>query len=309
MFLNYYSKVRKKEEKNVLLIEQSYKYWCEALFEKCMRIFEWSIPEKCNLPQKEIEMRLLLNGFCGFVQDPLSGWTIASGSLSGTTKYWDEFTDFTFAAPKCRGGNFKIGEKCVVINNTQLRNSLYPMICRYASLLAHSEISLKCSLVNLRENNTFAVEDDDTAESVRDYHAKCYKGDTDVIVDKSLINAVQNVTTNRTSNTSVIDCIDAKNELLRMFFNEIGVRYSRDKKERMIESEVSNDTQMLLINISDMLAQRERACNEIKKVFDLDFSVKLSKEFDILERGKKNDDIRISNCEPNESANQLKLFE
>lgn len=297
MFLNYYSKARKKEEKEVLQIQQSYKYWCDVLFEKCMRIFEWTIPEKCNIQQKEIEMRLLLNGFCGLVNDPLSGWTVASGSLSGVTKYFDEFTTFTFAAPKCRGGDFDIGKKCVLIDNTQLRNSLYPMICRYASLLAHSEISLKCSLVNLRENNTFAVEDDDTAESVRDYHAKCYKGDTDVIVDKSLISAVQNVTTNRTSNTSVIDCIDAKNELLRMFFNEIGVRYSRDKKERMIESEISNDTQMLLINISDMLAQREKACRDIKKVFGLDFSVKLSKEFDIIKGVAYNDDYRISERE------------
>lgn len=303
MFLNYYSKTRKKEEKEVLQIHQSYKYWCEVLFEKCMRIFEWTIPEKCGIPQKEIEMRLLLNGFCGLINDPLSGWTIASGSLSGVTKYFDEFTDFTFTAPKCRGGNFKIGKECVIIDNTQLRNSLYPMICRYASLLAHSEISLKCSLVNLRENNTFAVEDDDTAESVRDYHAKCYKGDTDVIVDKSLINAVQNVTTNRTSNSSVIDCIDAKNELLRMFFNEIGVRYSRDKKERMIESEVSNDTQMLLINISDMLAQREKACREIKKVFGFDFSVKLSKEFDIIKGGAYNDDNRISERKSDEPTN------
>ena len=71
---------------------------------------------------------------------------------------------------------------------------------------------------------------------------------------------------------------------LRMFFNEIGVRYNRDKKERMIESEVENDEQMLLLNINDMLKQRKKACDEINMIFNRNISVKLSPEFKIIER-------------------------
>ena len=66
-----------------------------------------------------------------------------------------------------------------------------------------------------------------------------------------------------------MDCIDARNELLRMFYNDIGVRFTKDKKERMIESEVSSDNQMLLFNISDMLHQWEKASAEINKLFNL----------------------------------------
>ena len=87
-----------------------------------------------------------------------------------------------------------------------------------------------------------------------------------------------------------MDCIDARNELLRMFYNEIGVRYNRDKKERMIESEVENDEQMLLLNINDMLKQRQNACKEINNIFGRNISVKLSPEFEIIKRkeGKDN---------------------
>ena len=91
-----------------------------------------------------------------------------------------------------------------------------------------------------------------------------------------------------------MDCIDARNELLRMFYNDIGVRFTKDKKERMIESEVSSDNQMLLFNISDMLHQREKASAEINKLFNLNTSVTLSKEFKLLSNGgvESYDDIK-----------------
>ena len=54
----------------------------------------------------------------------------------------------------------------------------------------------------------------------------------------------------------------------------------------MITDEVSDDNQMLLFNINDMLHQREKACEEINTVFGLQVSVKLSDEFNII----KNDE-------------------
>ena len=296
--------IAKKEEYEITNLDNSYRYWTNMLLEKCMRIFNWeNLPKK--IPSKEIEIRLLLDGFCGYVNDGILGFMIASGGMSGVTCYWDEFTKFTYAAPTAHGGTVNIGKDCVIINNTQLRNSLYPMICRYASLLAHADVSLKCALINLRETNTYAASDENTAKSVNAYHKKMYNGAYDVIIDSSLINAVQNVANNQSGNSQVMDCIDARNELLRSFFNEIGVRYTRDKKERMITSEVDNDSQMLLINISDMLAQRQDACKKINKLFGTNISVELSKEFQIInnvESEVENETRTVSNIESDISA-------
>ena len=52
----------------------------------------------------------------------------------------------------------------------------------------------------------------------------------------------------------------------------------------MIESEVENDQQLLLFNINDMLRQRENACKKINELFDLNVSVKLAPEFNIINR-------------------------
>lgn len=287
MFLYEYGLCNnKKIEEQQLLIDKSYKYWQDTLFEKCIRIFNWSgLP----FPQKEIEMRLLLNGFCGVVDDALKGVMVATGSMSGVTQYFDEFTDFTYASATARGGTKKINRDCVIVNNTAIRNPLFPMICRTASLLAHSEISLKCALVNMRETNSFSCDNEATAESVKAYHKQAYNGKLDVIVDSAIVKdgSINNLTQQNKGALGVMDCIDARNEILRSFFNEIGVRYNRDKKERMVESEVSSDTQLLLVNIKDMERERKDACERINKIFGLQTSVEISEEFKPLlnERG------------------------
>ena len=46
---------------------------------------------------------------------------------------------------------------------------------------------------------------------------------------------------------------------------------------------------MLLLNINDMLNQRQNACVEINRIFGRNISVKLSPEFKIIERKEVND--------------------
>ena len=289
MFLKEY-KLLSQEEKEILMVPSSFEYWCEVLFEKACRIFEWDGLEEF-FPQHEIEVRLLKYGYCGFVNDELAGIMVCQGGMSGPTQYCDMFKYFTYAAPEARGGTKRIGRTCVIINNTALRNSLMPMIKRYASLLAHAEVSLKCALVNMRYNDTFKAEDSATAESIKSWHNKLYEGGNDVIVDKSLVDSVKSISNSKSANgLGVMDAIDARNEILRSFYQEIGVRYTRDKKERMVESEVNNDDQMLLLNINDMLRQREKAAKEISEMFNLDVTVKLSSEFEMIQGGEPNVD-------------------
>ena len=69
-----------KDEKSVLKLGKSFEYWRYNLLERCMRIFEWG-----NLPfdQKEIEMRVLTDGWTGFVNDANVGYAVSRGSMNG----------------------------------------------------------------------------------------------------------------------------------------------------------------------------------------------------------------------------------
>lgn len=287
MYLAKYG-LGKKAEKDILKLDYSFKYWCDMLFEKCMRIFTWS---GLTFPQKEIESRLLIDGYCGFLKDSKVGLMVASGGMSGVTQYYDEFTTFNWSAVGVANTKSRaIGKDCVIINNNQLRNPILPMVLRYASLLAHADISLKCALINTRETNAYASSDENTAENISRYYEKLYNGDSAAILDESLIESVKNIS-NRESTTAIKDCLSARTDLLTNFFKEIGVKSANDKKERMIESEVDSNNQLLLFNISDMLAERKKACEEINRIIGINITVELSDEFKALQGGARNEII------------------
>ena len=287
MYLSHYG-LGKKAEKDILKLDYSFKYWSDMLFEKCMRIFTWTgLP----FPQKEIESRLLIDGYCGFLDDSKKGLMVSSGGMSGVTQYYDEFTNFNWSAPTVANTKTRtIGIDCVIINNNQLRNPILPMVMRYASLLAHADISLKCALINTRETNTYASSDENTAENINRYYDNLYNGDSASILDESLIESVKNIS-NRESTTAIKDCLSARTDLLSNFFKEIGVKSANDKKERMIESEVDSNNQLLLFNISDMLVERKKACEEINKIFGTNITVELSEEFKELQGGARDDNM------------------
>lgn len=159
MFLNNYTssklaeKMLLKETEIELQLPQSVNYWVEMLFEKIVRIFEW---EGLTFPQREIEMRLISTGFCGFVKDDILDYMVAYGGMSRPTQYFDVFKDFTYSAPLAKGGTKKIDKDCVIINNTALRNPMNVFIKRYAILLAHCDVTLVMSLVNLRTKKYYS---------------------------------------------------------------------------------------------------------------------------------------------------------
>lgn len=283
-------KIIKSEQKEMSLAD-IYVDNCNLLFEKCVRIFKWNeLPE--NLPQREIEKYLISLGFCGFVNDKKCGFMVSNGGMTGPTQYDDVFRKFTYARPTAYGGIVTIGKDCVIIRNTSIMNSLSGLIRRTASQLAHADITLRAALVNYRANEVLSAEDDATAESINAYYDSLYEGKLKAIVDSGLINGVKNLSSSK-SYADLLKLTDVKNEIMRSFFAEIGIRQKSDKRERLVTEEVESDSMMLLFNIHDMLEQRQNACEEINKIFGLNMSVELSEEWDYLKKERSiNDEVR-----------------
>lgn len=260
------------------------------LFEKCVRIFKWNEVPK-NLPQREIEKYAIALGFCGFVNDKKCGYMVSNGGMTGPTQYDDVFKKFTYSRPTAKGGTVTIGEECVIIRNTSMMNPLSGLIRRTASQLAHADITLRAALVNYRANEVLSADDDTTAESINTYYSSLYEGNLKAIIDSGLINGVKNLSSSK-SYADLLKLTDVKNEIMRSFFAEIGIRQKSDKRERLVTEEVESDSMMLLFNIHDMLEQRQKACEEINKIFNLNMSVELSEEWDYLKQERSvNDEI------------------
>lgn len=278
-----FDKMLIKDEKSVLTLSNSFAYWQNMLLEKTMRLFKYT-----NLPfkQRELEFRLLFDGWTGFVNDKKVGYAVTHGGMYGVTEYWDKFTNFIYAGPVFQGGDLKIDKECVIIDNTSLRSSIIPMINRYASLLAHAELSVKSAMISLRKMEVFAVEDRKTAEEVKNFHNALYKGEYEAIVNHGLVNPITNIGSTNSNTNAVMLAWDVREEIYRSYFNALGVRAVRDKKERMVVSEVDADAQMLLVNIHDMLQCREEGFDKVNEIFGLDIGVDLGDEFEYLDEDK-----------------------
>lgn len=270
-----------------LKLRSSILYYNSFLFEKCIRIFEW---EGLPFNQVALEAPVMATGYAGFVYDKMyKGYIAVPGGLTGVTPFSNLiYSEFIYAAPKCEGGTRAIYPynkfgSAVIVENTSLRNSILPLIHRYSVLLAHADVSIRDALINIRYNDVVPAADDSEAESIKEWHDKVINGEFSPIPDSTFLQRPPIIPLTITGKGQIaLDTIEARGEILRSFFQEIGLRMVKDKRANMIEDEVSSSDMLLMFNISDMLKCRKAAAQYISDCFNIPVSVKLSPEFEAL---------------------------
>lgn len=283
MFLEEY--VENKEGSKVLKLaresttyNRGYMYWRDALFERVMRLFVWE--GTGELKPKEIEQRLHIAGHCGITK--INGekeLTAMFGTFYGVTKYIDEFTNYMVRCP-IYSGKRTIGKDVVVINNNSLRNATYYLIHHYAVLLAHTEVTLVNELVNARDSGGIPIASTEKQKaSILDYQGKVYNGQYGVVSDMGML-GVNYAGTDRKTAQNIMDIIEVREKLIKSFYSDIGVRSAFEKRNNTVQAEVEADTSLLLLNLSDMLDCRKKACEEVNDMFDTNWSVHVAEEID-----------------------------
>ena len=253
----------------------SYNYWVDNLFERAMRLFIWDCD---GVEQKEIESRLLLNGSCG-VTDKYGGLIAFFGSITGVTDYYDEGTHYNIYSPK-HSESLEIGKDVAIISNNSLRNALFPLIHQYAVMLAHTDVTISSTLVNMRDTGgTPVAGTSKVSESIKQYRRCLFEGKIGTIIDPAFMNA-KFVDSHTNVNTNVKDLVETRRNLLNDFYSDIGVKTAWNKKGNMIAEEVQADTSMLLLNLSDMLEERVKGCERVNNMYGTNWSVKLNPELE-----------------------------
>lgn len=252
----------------------SFKFWRNQLFSQVNKLFTW---EGLPFPQKEIETRLALYGYCGIVKGNKE--IIASDvSLYGITDYYDEFTDMNYVTP-LQNGSKKINVDSVLVDNNTLRNPTINIIDRYAMLLAHTEITFINALVNGRAVSTAIATSNKQAESIRNYQNKLYSGASDVIVDSSFI-GIEIKPNDNTYLKDIKSIYDVRQNILYSFYEDLGIKKNQQKRERLVTDEVEADETLLKLNIKDMYDARKRACDEVNRIFGTNWIVKCNIDYD-----------------------------
>ena len=297
LFLENFKEWRIKNIKKGFTIEPSYFYWCNALLEYAIRLFTWeNLPE--SLPQHEIEFSTLTHGYGVIVENKGEYIAPFNYSRNGVTNYYDMFTHVNFSTPISTGYNAKIGKNAIIVPNNSLKMPLTPKIQRYATLLAHTDISIVCELVNNRQSSLIETINQSESDKANIYFNRLYNGDLSTIVNKGFEMLKINDMSKR-SQSEVEKLIVIRNKLLQAYLEEIGIKKQTEKKERMITDESISNNEMLKLNISDMLECRQKAADEFNKISGLNVTVKCNIDYletvensvDIVESGEKENDI------------------
>lgn len=256
----------------------SYRYWIDALLEYPMRLFTLEGLPK-SIPEHEPEIISFIRGYAPIVQLGSGDWIAAPESgMFGLTDYYDMFTQINFATPLHYGAR-DIGKNAFIIRNTALKNPLMPKVKRYASLLAHADISIVCELVNLRESDVLEVISDSQRAAADQYMLDKYEGKTHSLVNKGFSMLKHNFTDNK-SQAENSRLWDLRERILASYLEEIGIRKPQQKRERQTVSEVLGDSPMLRLNVSDMHYTRQKDWDKFNDKTGYNVRVKCNINYD-----------------------------
>ena len=248
-----------------------YNFRTNQLLEYMMRLFTWKgLPE--SIPEHEIDIYLFLYGRCGINKARINDDLLAVvPEWTGSTNYLDIPRTYTWCTP-LQSGQCYIGRNGVLIDNTKLHNSSYPLIHATASRLAHVDSTIICALVNGRDNVAIKASTQKFAADAEAYQRQKYNGIPSFIVDKGFSTiGIEDLKTQNSMN--IRELLDAEQLILSEFYETIGINKTVEKRERLITAEAAANEQLLRLNINNMFDCRKKGAEQINDMFGTNITV------------------------------------
>ena len=151
-------------------------------------------------------------------------------------------------------------------------------------------------LINARDNNGIPIVlTEKQKQSVMSYQAQKFNGQYGAIADPSALGV--NYTQASILQASLFkEMWETRNNILKEFYSDIGIKAAFDKKSNTIDAEVKSDNSLLLLNIKDMLDYRKRGCDDVNALYGTNWSVKVSDEinYKLVDVVGANDDTEVN---------------
>ena len=279
-------------------VENGYHYWFNKLLQRCMSIFNWhGLPD--TLPEREIELNLLLTGHCIVFEHENKLITQVTTLYGNEDSIYYYPTKAIYASPKAGYGTLEINKNCSIIYNSPLQNNIFYLpnegglltfIQRYARMLADIESTINIYTVNTRATSFPTAANDTVKNSLEKFFDKIAIGKRAVVSDNAIIEQFRNVEITRSNyKDGINDLLIARDKTLEMFYRDIGIKFYNPKKAQVTEDELETNDQLLLISITDMLKEQqqgaERLNNMYGRKYNFNASVEIAPEF---KRGDEN---------------------
>ena len=240
-----------------------------------LSIFKWeNLPETCN--ERFLENTLFEYGRAVFVEDPNMSYLTLRTNISGPLNVYNE--PIAYRAYGVGYNEIYSTEECVLIRNNPLEKSTESTIVLFAERLARIELALATN-INAQKTPILIRCEEKTKQTLMTVYEQ-YEGNKPAIVaSKSLQEKPLEVLS-----TGAPYVADKLREEKHAVWNEaleflgINTNPSDKKKERLINAEVESNNEQIDIQTLTMLASRQKAADEINKMFGLGIKISLRVE-------------------------------
>jgi len=241
-------------------------------FNKVCRMFEY---EDFDIPVREVELSLIKRGYVCLKEIDGKGYALWGG-LGGVPNAYYLPTTIVVANPYLKyNATLTIDKDCVVGWNDTTHIGLYPLIQKYATLLAEIELSADIKVILSRLAYLISVGDNKTKASVEKVIKDLYDGEIGIALDNALLEKLS--TNPLTDSGKVGDFIELEQYYLSRLLNELGLSSNYNMKRESLnsnETQLEGDNELTLVQ--DMLKCREEMIEKYNKMYNKHAKVKLS---------------------------------
>lgn len=178
----------------------------------------------------------------------------------------------------------ELNKDCVLVRNDTYMRGVSWIHRKYAALLTEAEISLRSTLICLRDQMTFIAKTEPQRLAVEKYIADREAGVFGSILAPELGSPLEIAQADGRTN-SVELAVNGRQAIYAAWYNEIGLNPSFSlKREYTSAQEIDTNTDLLIPAIDDMLHCRELACDAINAMFGTSISVRKSSAWEIKQQ-------------------------
>lgn len=243
---------------------------------RLQKMFKYTnLPE--TIPREMLEYYLMINGTC-FIAEYDGDLYAFTGSFGGEPDAYYRPTRYVVANPALKmSKDFDIKSDGVLIRNDSIWQGLYPLMARYASLMAENILTLRSADVMLRVIAMLTAPDDKTRVAAEAYLKKLEDGEFGVIAENRFFEGIKMQSPPSNNGSYLTQFIELHQYLKGSFYNEIGLNANFNmKREALGDGESSLNEDSLLPLCDEMLRCRQEDFDKVNEMFGTNIKV----EFD-----------------------------
>lgn len=244
-------------------------YYTQQLIKKLFGVFEiQGAPDGWDI--NYMKERIFLDGrLC--VTDTAMGVLPLQTGVAGINVF-NHPTTCVIANPVLGSFERLIDTNCALVLLQYDYGNAWPMINRYAALLASCDGSIAVNLINSRVAAIFGAENKKEAESYKLMYDQITEGKPGVFIGEAMAKKLsERLMYNRVKESYVADQIEnLKHQIMDDFLSDLGVENANtDKRERLITNEVESNYQEVRAGAEHWLDNINEGFSKANDLYDL----------------------------------------